>query len=265
MESDTFRGFSDVVRAAKTRPVSCSKLSVSCQPVFDFEAFERCVASHACFDNWIAQRAAQSDLDDSVTSFIQEHNIDFGFVKAAERERCKTRMRHFRQFARQLIALRRIGIVHSQTRDNRGMGLFLLNSHNNGRRLNERQLLAELCAIGAQFAPSMWRTRSPKVVAEMQCLNLRFAIARTDTGSEAAVLVGPLGWINHSPRSGVAFAVVHGDDDLLMRLSPNQSMVFDAPGFDDRRELRIQFNGHCDHAIDSDDNDNDDEMTSTSI
>jgi len=217
--------------------LACSKLHVACQPAFDFEAFTRYVAGHVAFGAWIALRAACGELDDSVTGFIAEHRIDFGFTRRFKRERRKTRMRHFRAFARQLIALRRIGIVHCETRDNRGMGLFLLNSH--ADRLSERELLAQLCAIARRHPPSLWTTRHAEIVAEMHRLDLRSVVARTYDGGTAALLVGPASWLNHSLRSGVVFTV--GKGNLLKRKIDNKGLLFDAAGFRDRRELLIRY------------------------
>lgn len=219
--------------------LACSKLHVSCQPAFDFEAFTGHIVRHVEFATWIETNAALNGADDSISiaDFIRKHDIDIGFKKRAERERRKTRMRHFRAFALQLVALRRVGVVHSETLDNRGLGLFLLNTH--ADRQSERDLLATLCAIGCRQFPSMWTTNHPEIVAELHRLDLRSVIARTYSGSEAAILFGPLSWLNHSLRSGVVFTV--GDGDLLRIKIPNKGMLFGARGFDDRREILIRY------------------------
>jgi hypothetical protein len=213
---------------------ACSKLNVMCQPAFDFEAFTRHVARHEAFADWIATCAAL-ESNDTINSFIREHNIDIGFNGPTERARRKTRLQHYRAFARQLVALRRIGIVHCETLDNRGIGLFLLNTHAALQR--ERDLLANLCAIGTQYS-SMWTTSHPEIVAELHRLDLRSVIARTYSGSTAALLVGPLSWLNHSLRSGVVLTV---GGDLLRLKIPNKGMLFAAVGFDDRREFLIRY------------------------
>jgi hypothetical protein len=84
---------------------------------------------------------------------------------------------HYRAFARQLVALRRIGIVHCETLDNRGIGLFLLNTH---AALQSECLLANLCAIGTQYSSTRTTTTSHlEIVAELHRLDLRSVIVRT--------------------------------------------------------------------------------------
>jgi len=142
-------------------------------------------------------------------------------------------------FARQLVALRRLGVVHGETRDGRGMGLFLLNTEARRWPVKKggRKLLAALCEIGGG-ADSMWTTNQAEVVAAVERLDLRSVVSR-DGGEKLALLVGPLSWLNHSLRSGVVLTEsrVH----LLKHKLEGCGMLFEAAGYADRRELLIRY------------------------
>jgi len=105
-------------------------------------------------------------------------------------------------FARQLVALRRLGVVHGETRDGRGMGLFLLNSV---KCRDQGALLAEMCKF-AGGAGSMWCLKQEKVVPAAKQLGLRSVVQQDKQGKKRlSLLVGPLSLLNHSLLSGVVF------------------------------------------------------------
>jgi hypothetical protein len=227
--------------------------------VVDWEEFTSRVALHDALAAWLDEAVATTNTTTtnssssssssttttttttSITNFIETHQIDIGFNSRTQRARSrrKTRLRHFREFARQLIKLRHLGVVHGETHDNRGLGLFLLNSHAQRWRsaAGERKLLAALCEIGGT-TDSMWTTNQPQVVAALERLDLRSVVSRSHRGDKLAFLVGPLSWLNHSLRSGVVLGV---GTRLLKKSYPENGMLFGAAGYDDRSELLIRY------------------------
>lgn len=208
-----------------------------------FRGVHKLIARHEAFEAWLeaaaaveSTAAATSDATD-VIHFIKKHQIDIGVNKPHVRHH--KRQAHFRQFAAQLIKLRRLGVVHGETRDNRGMGLFLLKSHAHlwHGRTALRELLNELCEI-AGGADSTWTTKYPPVVAAIQQLDLRSAVA-FDGGKLMALVAGPLSWLNHSLRSGVTFNDTRVP--LLKERFEECGMLFDAEGFNDRREILMRY------------------------
>lgn len=170
---------------------------------------------------------------DSVANFVKEHAIDTG-LRAASPARRKTRQSNFRMFAQQLIALRRLGVVHGETQDGRRMALFLLNEE--ARRwqgsTGKRTLLAELCAIGGG-ADSMWTTSQPQVMDALKRLDLR-SLVSLHGGERLALLVGPLNWLIHSRHRESRW-------DLLQYKFEDCLTLFEAAGDSDRRELLIRY------------------------
>lgn len=216
----------------------CLKFNwIKCQPVFDFESFIVHVVQQKAFAAWL-ERAAATTAAPKIIDFINKHQIDIGFNASAEAERRKKRLSHYSVFANQLISLRRLGVVHGETHDDRGTGLFLLNSHaKQWQNAGHDELLTQLCAIAGD-ARAMWTTDHQKVIEEIERLDLRSVVSR-DGGKRLAMLVGPLSWLNHSLRSGVV--LTQSRAHLLQKKLKERSMLFEAVGYDDRREILIRY------------------------